>query len=567
MEQILNTILLYSLAFGLVLALLTGLTLALTRSASPILRYRILVTLLALFTAGIVATAVYKLSNLNAAAQASGIEIPPQKETGVPNVIRTDRDPLSAVTKDLITLSRDFMNNNARTIALIWMFVVLVKSIKLSSNLFELHYLKTRQIYPAGRHWEDQVSRLSRQMGLNKAVGIVQSGLTQVPLVIGHFKPVILIPLGMITAIKPKEIEMMILHELAHIKRMDFLVNMLQHVLELLFFFNPAVLWTSALIRKERENCCDEMVLQNADEKYSYIQALLSFKEYQLNVPAYAMAFAKESNLIKRVKRMVYRKNTALNSIEKGCMLIAVMLLCSFSVLRSTDSVVPPVRFQDPVVKKEKSPAKPADAARKSPSPKPKKERPAAKISPSATTIKAGITVEDEDAAEPEISVNISSNTNAAANVSVNLDHKLVQNLTTNLTTTVLSAINMALDSTLHYSSVTLNADSQPKVKPNPRIKLDPKTKLSPPPKVEVKNSGLTEDLIKALEKAGIDTKGEQFRFHLSNKELTVNGKKQAEAVKDAVLKDFLKSSEDTIDFSYNRNGKGVSTSSSYHLK
>ncbi|WP_448635802.1 hypothetical protein [Pedobacter panaciterrae] len=100
-----------------------------------------------------------------------------------------------------------------------------------------------------------------------------------------------------------------------------------------------------------------------------------------------------------------------------------------------------------------------------------------------------------------------------------------------------------------------------PIASPNPRVKL------SPSPKVEAKSSDLTQNLIKALEKAGIDTKGDQFRFHISNKELTVNGKKQAEAVKDAVLKNFLKSPEDTIDFSYNRNGKGVSTSSSYYLK
>ncbi|HMI05042.1 MAG TPA: M56 family metallopeptidase [Pedobacter sp.] len=562
MEQILNTILLYSLAFGLILALLTGLTLVLTRSSSPILRYRILVTLLGLFTAGIVVTGAVTLRDLNTAA-ATGVQVSAQKETKTLNVNTTDNTALSAVTNDLITLSRNFMNNNARTIALIWIFIVLAKSIKLSSNLFELHYLKTRQIYPAGRHWEEQLSKLSRQIGLNKTVRIMQSGLTQVPLVIGHFKPVILIPLGMITAIKPKEIEMMILHELAHIKRMDFLVNMLQHVLELLFFFNPAVLWTSALIRKERENCCDEVVLQNADEKHSYIQALLSFKEYQLNVPAYAMAFAKESNLVKRVKRMVYQKNTALNSIEKGCMLIAVMLLCSFSVLRSTDPALKMVKYQEPVVKKGKSSAKPASAPQKSAPEKQKKEHPAPKISPPAATIKSKAAVEDKG--EPEISMNINSNTNTSGNVSVNIDNKLIQNLATNLTTTVLSAINMALDSSLHYSSVTLNADPQAKL--NPIAAPTPKVKLSPSPKVEAKTSDLTQDLIRALEKAGIDTKGEQFRFHISNKELTVNGKKQTDAVKNAVLKNFLKSPEDSIDFSYNRDGKSVSTVSSYHTK
>jgi beta-lactamase regulating signal transducer with metallopeptidase domain len=565
MEQILNTILLYSLAFGLILALLTGLTLALTRSASPILRYRILVTLLGLFTAGIIVTGFFSVSDLYAPAPA-GVQESAQKETNVLNIKTTDHTALSAVTNDLITLSRNFMNNNARTIALIWIFIVLAKSIKLGSNLFELHYLKTRQIYPAGRHWEEQLSKLSRQIGLNKTVRIMQSGLTQVPLVIGHFKPVVLIPLGMITAIKPREIEMMILHELAHIKRMDFLVNMLQHVLELLFFFNPAVLWTSALIRKERENCCDEMVLQNADEKHSYIQALLSFKEYQLNVPAYAMAFAKESNLVKRVKRMVYQKNAALNSIEKGCMLIAVMLLCSFSVLRSTDPAVRPVKFQDPVVKKEKLQNKPATAPKKSAPQKQKKaSTPTTKTIPSPATTKAQSNAEDESEPEISVSVNSNSNTNASANVSLNIDHKLIENFSSNLTTTVLSAINMALDSSQKYSSITLNAD--PQVKLNPVAAPNPRVKLSPSPKIEAKTSDLTQDLIKALEKAGINTKGEQFRFHISNKELTVNGKKQTDAMKNSVLKNFLKSPEDSIDFSYNRDGKSVSTVSSYHTK
>lgn len=548
MEQILNTVLLYSLALGLVLSLLTGLTLVLTRTASPLLRYRILVTLLGLFTASIVVTGFFKLRDINSTTGAFSVQTITQQEVSVQKTKTTNGNLIGSATKDLIAVSRDFMANNARTIALIWMFIVLAKGIRLTSNLFELHHLKTRETYPAGRHWEDQVARLCGQMGLSKAVRIMQSGLTQVPLVIGHFKPVILIPLGMITAIKPREIEMMLLHELAHIKRMDFAVNILQHVLELLFFFNPAVLWISALIRKERENCCDEMVLQNADEKHSYIQALLSFKEYQLNVPAYAIAFAKESNLVSRVKRMVYQKNTALNSIEKGCMLIAVLLLCSFTVLRSTDLSQKTISYQEPVVKKEKPHAKAAAKPQKPVPVKSKIEPSAAKTSSSVTVTNAKTKV--ETGTEPEISVNINSNTNTSGNVSVNIDNKLIQNLASNLTTTVLGAINMALDS----SQVNLN----------PIAISNQKVALSPSPKVEAKTSDLTKDLIKALEKAGIDTKGEQFRFHLSNKELTVNGKKQSDAVRNAVLKNFLKSPEDTIDFSYNRDGKSISTASSY---
>lgn len=564
MEQILNTVLLYSLGFGLVLALLTGLTLAMTRSSSPLLRYRILVALLGLFTVGIAVTGYIKLT---AAAIIASNTTAINDQSPVPVVRHAVTTP--AVTGDPLTFVRDFMNNNARTIALIWVFIVLVKGIKLGSNLFELHYLKTRQVYPAGKHWEDEVARLSRKIGLNKAVSILQSGLTQVPLVIGHFKPVILIPLGMITAIKPREIEMMLLHELAHIKRLDFLVNILQHVLELLFFFNPAVLWISALIRKERENCCDEMVLQVSMEKQSYIQALLSFREYQLNVPAYAMAFAKESNLISRVKRMVYQKNTALSSMEKGCLLLAVALLCSFSVLRTARAVEHKMaRFQDPVVKKEKTSAKPAAVnppAPKVPAVRHKAETaPSAKPTPPVKAAKASVVAEDP--ADPGLSVSINSNANnnTSTNVSLNIDHKAVQNLAVKLGNTVISAINSALDSSAFYSA-TINADPQPRALARPR--LDVQSKLAPAAKIEVKSLGLTEELISALEKAGISTKGENLTFRITNKELTVNGKKQPDEVLRAVLKGFIKSPEDTIDFTYNRNSNSTNTSSSYYRK
>ncbi|MES2455473.1 MAG: M56 family metallopeptidase [Bacteroidota bacterium] len=537
MEQLLNTVLLYSLGFGLVLALLTGLTLAMTRSSSPLLRYRILVALLGLFTIGIAITGYIKLAASYALASGT---ISISDQTTTPAVQQIALAPTT--TGNLIAIAGDFMTNNARTIALIWVFVVLFKCIKLGSNLFELHYLKTREVYPAGKHWEDEVARLSQKIGLNKAVKVLQSGLTQVPLVIGHLKPVILIPLGMITAIKPREIEMMLLHELAHIKRLDFLVNILQHVLELLFFFNPAVLWISTLIRKERENCCDEMVLQVSMEKHSYIQALLSFQEYQLNVPAYAMAFAKESNLIRRVKRMVYQKNTALSSLEKGCLLLAVMILCSFSVLHSTRAADhKTVRFQDPVVKKKKSTEKTVPLPPTAPIQPPAPPKTKSILAPAKPPVPA-------PPAAPKVPIS-------------NNDRSTISN---------------AGDSSLHYSSsvqlysfpklttqVQLNTQSNFKT----RLDLNPPTNQVTYSKIIVKTPSLSEELISALENAGISTKGENFKFRLTNNELSINGQKQPEEILHAILKEFIKSPEDTIDFNYNRTSKGVDTSSSYYRK
>ena len=109
------------------------------------------------------------------------------------------------------------------------------------------------------------------------------------------------------------------IHELAHIHRKDFLVNVLQHIIEIVFFFNPAVWWVSALIKSERENCCDDIAVSQTDSKQNYIRALLSFEQFNLPL-AYplANAFAGEKNhLMNRIKRIIYNNNKTLNNMEK----------------------------------------------------------------------------------------------------------------------------------------------------------------------------------------------------------------------------------------------------------
>lgn len=573
MEQILNIVLFYSLGFGLVMALLTGITLLLTRSASPLLRYCILVGLLGLFTFSIMITGYIKLSTTDKPVANT------ESQRLTPKTIKSDQVaavlsiPAVSETNNLLVLSRTFLQNNARTILIIWLLVVLMKSIKLGSNLMELHYLKTRQLFPAGKYWEEEVIRLAEQIGLRKTVKIMQSGLTKVPLVIGHFKPVILIPLGMITAIRPQEIEMMLLHELAHIKRVDFLVNMLQHMLEVLFFFNPAVLWISSLIRRERENCCDEMVLKNADGKQNYIQALLSFREYQLNVPAYAMAFAKQSNLINRVKRIAYQKNMTLNSIEKGCLMVAVLLLCSFGMLRATTSTLQPAEFQKPKATKTTATSESADTTRKSGKPKLKqivsKQKKETILTQSSVTSVTGPTTIGLDL---ESTLADSSFNDLVDSSDIRLDLKVLGELTSKLVnTTVMSTINVALDSSLYYTSninsntkidVTTNINTNTNVKTGTKVKLAPLTQPNPHVRLNAKpllrigakTSGFTEKLFQAMERAGINTKSKNFNFHITNQELTVNGKKQPDKVLKKILKDYLKTDKDTIDFTYDRN-------------
>ena len=318
--------LLYSIVLGLFLAILTGFTLLLTRNTKPQIRYHILVSLLVVFRLSMILILYQQFYG-------------PSRTTSNLGVTSDLTIPESFHAIDYsynVNLLVYYANSYSKIIAIAWLLIMSIKGIKMGVNLSELNYLKKNQVFQIGDFWEQKTSQLAKKIKLSKTIKIVQSGLVQIPMVIGHFKPIILIPLGMVTAIRPEEIEMIILHELAHIKRLDFVVNLLQHFLEMLFFFNPALMWLSSLIRKEREKCCDEMVLQHFRSKQNYIKALLSFQEYHGNTPRYAMAFAKESNLVVRVKRIAFQKNSTLNSMEKALLSITILLVCTLGILKAS---------------------------------------------------------------------------------------------------------------------------------------------------------------------------------------------------------------------------------------
>ena len=91
-------------------------------------------------------------------------------------------------------------------------------------------------------------------------MALLESSLAGVPVVVGYCA-VILMPVGLLTGLPAGQIEAILLHELAHIRRRDYLVNLLQTFVEGLLFYHPAVWWISAVIRAEREHCCDDAVV------------------------------------------------------------------------------------------------------------------------------------------------------------------------------------------------------------------------------------------------------------------------------------------------------------------
>lgn len=131
-------------------------------------------------------------------------------------------------------------------------------------------------------HWRDRTHSLARQMGLLWPVEVRTSHKVGEPLAIGYLKPLILLPAGLLTGLAPEQVEALLIHELAHLRRADYWVNLLQTLVEALLFFHPAIWWMSGQVRALREHCCDDWVLRMTHSPNTYAQALLTVHSFHV---------------------------------------------------------------------------------------------------------------------------------------------------------------------------------------------------------------------------------------------------------------------------------------------
>ncbi|HEY6975045.1 MAG TPA: M56 family metallopeptidase [Chitinophagaceae bacterium] len=174
------------------------------------------------------------------------------------------------------------------------------------------------------------VKRTAAYLGIKKEVKLYFSNLIKSPLTLGFLKPLILVPVASINHLTTDQLEALLLHELAHIKRADYLINILQSVIQTLLFFNPFVLLLGQLTKKERENSCDDWVLQFQYNPVMYAEALLRIA----CIPAkcFAMnATGNKNDLLSRVKRMLNQQEKSYSYRNQvfAFMLITIMLSCA----------------------------------------------------------------------------------------------------------------------------------------------------------------------------------------------------------------------------------------------
>ena len=198
----------------------------------------------------------------------------------------------------------------------LWFAGVLCLSLRFAGGLLMVQRLKRTETSLTIDALQDKLGVLSERLRVSRPVRLCESAFVTVPTVIGWLRPVILIPASALTGLSTVQLEALLAHELAHIRRYDYLVNLLQTSIETLFFYHPAVWWVSAQVRQEREHCCDDLAVAACGDVLVYARALTALEQLRSAPPQLAVA-ATGGSLLVRIQRLL-RGRPAAFRFESG---------------------------------------------------------------------------------------------------------------------------------------------------------------------------------------------------------------------------------------------------------
>jgi beta-lactamase regulating signal transducer with metallopeptidase domain/peptidoglycan/xylan/chitin deacetylase (PgdA/CDA1 family) len=197
-------------------------------------------------------------------------------------------------------------------LVLIWLAGALTLSLRLVGGWIAVRRLKLRRTNEVAREWQETIARLSRRLCITGPVRLCESALVEVPTVIGWLRPIVLAPVSMLTGLSAEQVEALLAHELAHIRRHDYLVNLLQAAIETLLFYHPAVWWISRQVRTEREHCCDDLAVKTCGDVLVYARALTTLEQLRCHRNAEQLALAASGgSLLQRIRRLLESPKTS----------------------------------------------------------------------------------------------------------------------------------------------------------------------------------------------------------------------------------------------------------------
>ncbi len=269
--------------------------------------------------------------------ESAKINIPHHYQVPI-NIINTDANFIenSALQANQNVLEKFtlLVNNHSSELVWIWMIGLLLFSLRIVFGLSYLEKLRFSSSKMKDDKWQRKVDQMLQLMGCNRLVEIAESTLVDAPQLLGHFKPIILFPIGLINQLNIEEVESILIHELSHVVRQDFLFNVFQTIMENVYFFNPFVHLISKVIRKEREFACDDSSRGMVNNDIHYAKALYRIGEEAQN-KSFALGFGGHKNyLLQRVERIFNQTKHTTHYMEKimtSTLLLALIVLLSMA--------------------------------------------------------------------------------------------------------------------------------------------------------------------------------------------------------------------------------------------
>jgi beta-lactamase regulating signal transducer with metallopeptidase domain/type II secretory pathway component GspD/PulD (secretin) len=299
--------LLHFLWEGLVIAIVLGILLRALRKTSANSRYMTGCVALALMIAAPVGTYM-KLAKQPAPVSPTVFRTPIESVAveATPRIISVQPAKVAVTEQKKPAVTLSWSERLTPLLPLLvagWAMGVIVLALRLSAGWLRVKRLKRLGTESMEEMWHERLAKLTRRLRINRSVRLVKSALVEVPTVIGWLRPIILMPAGCLAGLSAAQVEYILAHELAHVRRHDYLVNLLQCLGETILFYHPAVWWVSKRIREEREHCCDDVAVSVCGDRLEYARTLAALEELRGSQNQLVMAAA-GAPLLQRIRRL-----------------------------------------------------------------------------------------------------------------------------------------------------------------------------------------------------------------------------------------------------------------------
>ena len=297
---------------GAALALLLAVTLTVLPATAARTRYTLSLLTLTLMLALPIGTGVRlfnrAIAHVSADARPTAIEpaknnaaLSPSPASARPNGVESHAQEKSLAAPVRI---RTLLEPVLPWLVVLWLLGVIALSVRLAHGWMMARRLRTEGTREISGALQLILSRLAQRLRVTRPVRLVESLVMEVPAVVGWLRPVILVPTSALSGLTPQQLEVLLAHELAHVRRYDYVVNIMQCMIETLLFYHPAVWWVSRRVREEREHCCDDLVVAICGDPQLYASALVGMERLRPATPRLALA-ATGGSLLHRVRRLL----------------------------------------------------------------------------------------------------------------------------------------------------------------------------------------------------------------------------------------------------------------------